>query len=470
MNYSNNPHDFNYPLLYLDDNTQNAWTLEHGTKGVGVLGMTGSGKTSSIGKYFIRAMLNAGYGALFLTVKPDDCANYVAMCKACGRMDDVIVFSEKNRWRFSFLQEEATRTSDGGGTVNSLIELLLVVYEIVQKQQSQGQRGDDSFWKGALVRLLNRLLLLLQLAEEPIEIKHMYNAVTSAPQNREAFADDAWVQSSYLVDCLVKAESKCGSSEAFALIDSYWTREFPGFDDKTRSIVVESALSILEPFMTGLLNKMLASEHNISPTLALEGQIIILDFPVVNYLETGVFIQGIFKYNFQRTAERRNTTAHPNPVLLFIDEFQYFVSKHDFLFQTTARSSKTICIYMTQNISNIYAVMGGGRFKEMTDSLMSNLATKCYLANSDAVSNKWAAENIGSTFQYVSNFHSSMAQKGASAGAGQQLIHQVLPIEFTRLRTGGIAHHYQVDCLISIAGHLFEDGKNYKKVTFDQRA
>ena len=135
-------------------------------------------------------------------------------------------------------------------------------------------------------------------------------------------------------------------------------------DDRTRSIVVESALSIFEPFMSGLLKEMLATESNITPELTHSGKIIILDFPVVSYLELGTLIQSIFKFIWQQAMERRDVDKKPTPCFLFLDEAQLFVSnKEDMLFQTTARSSKCCTIFLTQTINNYYSVMSGTRYK-----------------------------------------------------------------------------------------------------------
>lgn len=471
MKYSQNPNDHNFPLLYFDPDKKVAWTLEDACKGVSIIGQTGSGKSSASGKFFAKSFLKARYGGLVLCAKKDEAKTWVHYAKETGREGDIILFSESNPWRFSFLNYEATRQDRGGGNVRNIVDLLMTVYGISQKQNGQGQRGEDQFWQGALRRLLTRLVMLLILAKEPIKIENFYKLITSAPRDPGAFSDDSWVQSSYCVQCLVKANELASDEPEFALVDSFWSQEFANLDDRTRSIVVESALSIFEPFMSGLLKEMLATESNITPELTHSGKIIILDFPVVSYLELGTLIQSIFKFIWQQAMERRDVDKKPTPCFLFLDEAQLFVSnKEDMLFQTTARSSKCCTIFLTQTINNYYSVMSGTRYKEQTSALLACLATKIVHCSNDSETCKFAADTIGSNFRLVSNFNSSMGLKGASAGAGEQLVHQVLPIEFQSLRTGGTLNTNKVDAILTIAGRPLLGGKNYMKVTFDQRA
>ena len=59
--------------------------------------------------------------------------------------------------------------------------------------------------------------------------------------------------------------------------------------------------------------------------------------------------------------ERRDieTQSNPKPIGLWIDEYQQFCThKTDSQFQATARSSWVATVYITQNINNIFYVMG----------------------------------------------------------------------------------------------------------------
>ena len=75
----------------------------------------------------------------------------------------------------------------------------------------------------------------------------------------------------------------------------------------------------------------------IRPEETHKGKIIILDFPVKEYLQTGVYAQGIYKYLWQQATERRDPNQDLLPVFLWVDESQLFLSDYDQIFQTTAK-------------------------------------------------------------------------------------------------------------------------------------
>jgi uncharacterized protein (UPF0332 family) len=60
----------------------------------------------------------------------------------------------------------------------------------------------------------------------------------------------------------------------------------------------------------------------------------VLNFPVREYLESGIIAQVLFKMFFQQAVERRNTDDYPTPVFLWSDEVQYFIQPSDQLFLT----------------------------------------------------------------------------------------------------------------------------------------
>lgn len=468
--YSQNPHDLTFPILFFDSKKTIAWTLEDAVRGTLILGGIGSGKTSGSGKTIAKSFLQAGYGGLVLCGKKDERAAWVDYACECNRLDDLIIFSEKNPFRFNFLDYELSRSDQGGGQTMNIVKLFMTIHEMGRKQKGGGAKSDDQFWESALSRLLFRLIELIKLSGETITIETMYHIIASAPRDVSAFHDDNWVNTSLCVKCLVAANETSKDSDSFKLVDSYWTQEFPALDEKTRSIIIESAYALLEPFLSGLLKELLATESNITPEITHDGKIIILDIPMQSYLELGVYSQCIFKFLWQQAIERRNIQEKPTPNFLWVDESQFFINQHDMLFQTTARSSRTATVLLSQNVSNYYSVMGGGmRYKDMTNSLLANLSTKIFHAQNDHVTNQWAADTIGQDWQYVANFNSSMQKQGASTGAGKQLVHQVRPIDFTLLRNGGSLNNYTVEGFLTIAGRPILNGKNFMKVTFDQR-
>lgn len=473
MAFSDDPNNLNFPLMFLDQQKKNVWTLEDAVCGTAIFGTTGSGKSSSSGRNVAKAFLQAGYGGLVLTAKDDEKGNWVRYAKECDRLDDLIIFSESNRhlFRFNFLEYELKRATKGGGLTSNIVSLFMTLYGLADGGKKSAQRSEDQFWQAALKRLITRLVALIKISGEPLTIDTMYNLVTSALHDSSQWHDDTFIANSYCVKCLELAHENDGQSPEYTLVDRYWSNEFPNLDEKTRSIIKESFLGLCEPFLSGMMRELFMSDSTISPEITQEGTILVLDLPVHQYMDQGLFAQVIFKYIWQRCIQQRDIEQKPIPNFLWVDEAQYFVSnEHDMMFQTTARSSKTCSVYLSQNISNYYSVMSGSHPKEQTDSLLANLATRIFHANLDTVTNEWAANSIGKAFQPISSYQTKMSEDGSSAGMGYQLHHIVQPLEFTTLLTGGASNNYTVEAIVSVAGRRWANGKNYLKLSFDQRA
>lgn len=222
-----------------------------------------------------------------------------------------------------------------------------------------------------------------------------------------------------------------------------------------------------DPFRSGVLARHFAADSSpeVMPEATFDGKIVILDFPVKQYLQVGVYAQAVYKRVWQQAVERRDVHANPRPVFLWVDEAQYFLGEDDMMFQTTARSSRACTVMISQNISNYYASVGGAHPRERVDSLLGNLATKVFHANNDHVTNKWAAETIGQTFQEKSSYSIGTME---NASFSKALHFQVEPQEFTLLRSGGKAEGGLVDAVVTSTGKRWSNGRNYAEVSFDQ--
>ena len=212
---------------------------------------------------------------------------------------------------------------------------------------------------------------------------------------------DEFAKSNYCIECLQLAAQRVINDEMeerYYDARDYFFKQFARMNEKTRAIIAESFLGLAEAFSDGILKKHFSRSTNITPELTHEGKIIILDFPVKEFLSSGVYAQGIFKLLWQQATERRDVKKYPLPVFLWADESQLFISDYDQIFQTTARSSKACTVLISQNISNYYVAVGGNNSKARIDSLLGNLGTKIFHANNDAVTNEWASRVIGKDF------------------------------------------------------------------------
>ena len=496
---------FNQIILDLSDSKEKIhWTLRDAFQGVQIFGGIGSGKSSGSGQTFSKAFLKKGFGGLVLCAKPDERANWERMAKAMGRYNDLKIFCEpkilengKQTTEFFFnpLQYESSRK--GGGDTFNLVNLFMQIYQMGKVISGEGLASSgDKFWDNALKRLLGRTIDFLKLAGERVSFSNMAKLITEAlskqelehfknlVRNKETDLIKAWVEDSYYVKCSYQAKRYILSlsdedSENSDLIDekialhkiikNYFEKEFANLAERTKTIVLESFLGLVEPFQSGILKRYFSSDkdNTIRPEEIFEqGKIIILDFPIKNYLDAGIYAQGIFKLLFQQAIERRAYNEHKDtPAFLWVDESQNFINAYDQVFQTTARSAGVSTVFITQNISNYYVAIGGKNPVARVNSLLGNLSTKIFHNNNDHVTNEWAAKTIGRVWKDIEGFNVGQSQ---SFNISKQFHWDFEPHKFTKLETGGSDYDYKIQAVIVSNRELY-NGRNFILRSFEQK-
>lgn len=497
--------DLDYPLIKFSNNTQDWWTIRDAVRGVQIFGGIGSGKSSGSGKKLALSFLKSGFGGIVLTGKVDETEQWLEYAKMTNRLDDVVVFGPNRDWgeevridefkqlrnreyKFNPLEYEMQRPRrEGGGETNNIVALFNAIMKMGNRLSGAGGGGgDDPFWDMALQRCIKAAVDLLKLAKQEITVANIskvirdaptggnyhaqyYNLITGEGEQEEQQLND-WATESYTIYCLVWADANdlsAADTRTFEVTSSYFLNDFATLAEKTRSSIVEYFYAFANPFRSGLLAEFFSQETSLEvlPEVTFAGKIIILDFPVKQYLTIGIYAQSIYKRIWQQAVERRDIEKYPTPVFMWVDESQYFLNEDDMMFQTTARSSKACTVMLSQNISNYYATIGGKHPQARVDSLLGNLATKIFHANNDYVTNEWAANTIGKTFMNITNISVGERQ---NTSLNQQLHYQVEPRLFTTLRSGGVVNNYEVESVLTVAGRAWSDGKNYKKVIFKQ--
>jgi hypothetical protein len=160
------------------------------------------------------------------------------------------------------------------------------------------------------------------------------------------------------------------------------------------------------------------------------------------------------------------------------------LSSYDMQFLSTCRSSRVATVYLTQNTSNVYGALGGEqKGKAMADSIFGNLNTKILHANSDPVTNEWAASLIGQKRQFFMNGGTSREAgdlfalamglhqgQHTNSGFSEQLDWEVPPSTWSSFRTGGKGHNWEIDAIVFQNGRTFHDtGRTWRLATFRQR-
>lgn len=493
-------------VLYKVPGTNNSITWADAVEGTLITGATGSGKSSGAGKHAAKAMIKSGFGMCILCAKKDERKRWLKYIEdvAPERKNDLVIFNKQSGLNFNFLQYEMSRKGEGAGDVLNAVEALMSLNEQNKVYLSGGGGGkDERFWDLSLRRLISRCISTLRLANEEVSVTNMRKLVSDCfkgdepdhyqklehqasnkaidDQKRKQAEDelDAWINSNYFLQLLLKISNKDFSDadeEDVELTMNYWIKEFPKIGEKATSIVVESFMGIVEPFLNrGVLKDQFS--NGLSPELLPESiyrynRIVIIDFPIKEFGIAGIYAATIYKTTFQAAMERRDVEAesNPKPIGLWIDEYQQFCThKTDSQFQATARSSWVATVYITQNINNIFYVMGNDQPEAKAKSLLGNLNLKYFASNDNYDTNLWASNMIG---KHIIDFQNLSFSKNMdiSKTKNQQMQYRVTPDHFTVLKTGRKANDYIVQTVVFKSGKTWgRDKQNFALVGFDQR-
>jgi hypothetical protein len=363
------------------------WTLEQACLGTLITGGTGGGKTSGPFQYVIRSFLRAGFGGLFLCAKTDDAGKYEELARKEGRGDDVIQF-RIGQHGFNFLTYEATHGGGGQAVIHNLVQLIMQASEISARNQKQ------DFFSQAMNQLLSNCLEVVTTATGGVDLDMVRKIVRTLPQNLNQLEDGENLFSMQMLDeaeRLARPERKADIAEARA----YFTEEWPSLAERTRSSIAITLSVLLQSFGKHPLRQLLLTDTTVSPDDVLAGKIVIVDVDEKTWKLVSKFAGVIWKYSVQRAIERRRGDSL-RPIFIAADEAQFWASSNDQTFQTTARSSRGLSVYATQNLHNFYAEMGSSdnSSHSQVKSLLGNLQNRFGGQNLDEETNRWYAESL----------------------------------------------------------------------------
>lgn len=426
-----------------------SWTYGDAFQGTQIFGGTGAGKTTTSGRRFALALLGAAreqpterFGGLVLTAKDEELSIWAApqtgyIAQAGRRPNEVTAFGPRaSQYRelglaqpegmpaFNFLAyEHALYSQLNFPATPNLVSTLLTAMSGGDDRPS----SREPYWDEAARQLLTNAIDLLDLAGPgsiaPMSLQSVYEIILTAPQHPGELQSSQWkgtLCAELLRIACDRTDLDPDKQADLTATVRYWAQEFPGLADRTRSIVVSAFTSRASGLLRAPFREMFCGASTVKPEDTHLGRIVLLDLPSKTYGETGRLAQVIFKTVWQKATQWRSLATHPNPVFLWADEAQYFVTRHDIHFQQTARANRAATVYLTQSIPNYYAALGDSA-KSQTDSLLSCLQTKVFHANSDVVTNEWAERLFGSVTDYQMSFGTTHAEpkQGAASGAGR---------------------------------------------------
>jgi len=444
------------------------WTIGDSFEGVQVFGDTGSGKSSASAKLLATALLRAGYGGLVLTVKPGDTDDWKKLLAENGRADDGIFFGPDSGHCFNFLQYELNHGIKNGLGSLSAAQILS---EMVSLAQRGAGRADD-FWTQAANEMISHTLEIIRASGETPSLKLAKELIESAPRSPGEARDlqEQDDERKLLWKLLKRGQTAAGANDDFKLAKDFWLVQFPQMAEKTRSSVVATfTASVAQYFCPEIIHRLFGGTTNVTPDHIAAGKIVVVNLPVKRFGAAGRFAGIVWKYCAQLAFERREDKDRP--VFIFVDESHHFLTDYDQLFQTTARSSRCAVVYLTQSLSNYYALSPGSTGKHRVDSMCNCLKTKILHQCSHPETRQSFAEAIG-------KHNVTIVSESITFGTGKPvstkneapgvdfLIH---PDRATRLKTGSRANDCKVEGIVYKAGKKIGDKPYLFVADFDQR-
>jgi hypothetical protein len=495
------------PLLWFG---KTPFTIRTAAEGVAFLGNMGSGKSSS-GRALALAMLKAGFGFLVLCKKKDECATWQHYARLAGREKSVLIVHPSTRWRFNLTDYFFTRPGEGGGNTENAVSMYMHILE-ARREASGKTAQEQRFFTDNARRLLRYLMEALLVAGERVSTPNILKALHSLPQPQEG-GQPVWHDPSYLAECLGRAilARRAGQPLPYdadpEALRRYFENEFArGGSDRQSSGIISTLTGMMDPLAGPHMLDLFGGETNFLPgEFIREGGIVIVDLPLDEWEELGRTAALALKFIVQKCLLRRQGLPPGEvPVGVWIDEYAQFATHQDRSFQEAARSSVACSVYLSQNINNIIAALGGGSEGEAhAYGILAGLGTKILLRNDDYKTNTWAAETIakapvmrktggsstsqGGTRSTSDTDGANLTPQGGTQGRGwsdtenrtnsasssegfhEEMDFQVQPELFTRLKSGGPKFRKQVQAIIFRSGETFATtGKPFTGATFMQ--
>ncbi len=492
---------------FTDKSGSTSWTIRNAVEGVQVFGGIGSGKTSGSGKMLALKYLENGFGGLVLTAKHDEKELWQQYCKAANRSNDLLIVEPNEKNYFNFLEYESQVVGDRSITEN-IVQVLKTVIR-ASEEKSKG-KSDDPFWETALDMLIANTIDLCLLAYGKVSVELLYtiaqsvfskeelqnlNKIKANPDRKkrafelafdtardniekqvkawEERQDQDWLNA---LDSMAYEQAVCDAlpqARNFKFVDEFFIESFINISEKTRAIIDFSFIGFLNSLIKDpVFSLFCRHKSTFTPEQCLEGKIILICLPVKEYHKVGRDSQIMFKYIWQRAMERRKVKENGRPVFLWADEAQHFLHEYDAEYQATARSSRIATVYISQNLPNYYANMGGEKSEYKVKSFLGTLSTKIFHANADIETNKYASELIGEGYQREESEATTSVdgKMSVTQTVSSKLEKMVRPEEFGALKTGGPQNEFLVSGYIHIQGKQFPNKFNYRKIVINQNS
>jgi hypothetical protein len=316
------------------------------------------------------------------------------MCQETGRAVDCIHVTPKSGHKLNFLQYESQRPGERLAVTDDLIALFRCLLGVMSRSRRDEKK--DDFWSNATNQLMRKLIDIFLLAGQPLTLDRMVRFINLAPKD----AGTDWRKIKQFADVLIRAEKAAFQGtdvdqRIYRETFEYWTQAYPKITDVTRSGFITSFSAMADTLSGRGIYEMVSMDTNLTPEMILSGKIVILDIPLKENIQGGLMVQSLWKVLFQQAVERRADKGRKTarPAFLWEDEGHEFFSQHDVRFQPSARDCRAPHVILSQNIHNFLHL---GHDQHAVEAVFAAMNTYIFHTNGDMVTNRWAADHIGS--------------------------------------------------------------------------
>ncbi|MBY0589145.1 TraM recognition domain-containing protein [bacterium] len=448
--------------------------------GILILGITGSGKSSSSGKHIARAVVRDqnSYG-LILAAKPDDLAMWQGIFRAAGQSKRLLVFDgDRSPLRFNFLAEASKHGNDS----REITKCILMIGESLTRGD-RGRGGDNAaFFLAQQERMIHHAVEIIKSATSTVTSSDLQKFIGTAANTDAEVADDTW-RNNFHFQCVKVIHARAKNDPLPRDLEQeceYWLTEYPRMASRMRTSIVAGVMATLFVFNNGLVHERVSTNSNFSfDQMRQKRQWLFVNLSPSEYGDSGTFIGAGFKYLMQRHV-LRSLAGKGDPFhVCWCDEAQNWTNQFDAEYLAQCRSRQGCMVFLTQSVHSFHTSMRSDDSKHQTLSLLGNFGHRVFHALGDVESAQWASESLGkriethfggSTQPAESIFDDFFGVDRTTSSFNTQYEPVLQPSEFmNRLRTGGPRNRFQCDAVVIRPGMPFSNGENFLFTTFDQR-
>ena len=453
--------------------------------GLLVLGITGSGKTSSSSRKLAIALVRdrKTFGCL-LCAKPEDLGFWKDIFRRCRQSHRLQVFDgQSSKLRINVL-EQCCRSGD----TRDVTRLIMVGRDALRNAERGRGTENASFFEQQEQMLVHHAVEIVKQAKGTVSAYDLQQFIATAAQTRDDINDPEWQRRFHnqcIGEALAKKSAKRQQHDLMQAID-FWLGTFPPMDPRTRSNILAGVTGMLFVFCNGAVHELLGTTTNFSfEQLERKRQWLLVNLPPSHYGDSGTLIGSLLKYQMQRYVLRRKARAGDPVNVIWCDEAQQWTGgamggRVDAEYIAQCRSHRGCLIFITQGLESFPSTMRGEGGKQETMALLQNFSTKIVHTLGSVDTAQWLSSMLGQRLEHHFGGSSKPADSildgllgnnESSSSFSEQYAPVLQPGVFLTglTRTGGPQNRFLCDAIVMRAGRPFSHGENWMHVTFSQR-